>query len=91
MESPPALPIVPVPPPCRLQVTVRKGSDLVGRPVADACLQGRFGLVLVGVKRNRRAREDGRLSDVVLAAGDVLILDSSESCGAKVWLMRNDV
>ncbi len=59
-------------------------SDLIGRSVRDIQWQGRFGTVLVGVQRGN-GREDGRLSDIVVAAKDVFILDTSEkSCVSKV-------
>ncbi|KXZ47562.1 hypothetical protein GPECTOR_34g721 [Gonium pectorale] len=59
-----------------VQVTVPGGSDLVGRVVREVQWQGRFGLVPVGIQRGN-GREDGRLSDMVLAANDVLILDTT--------------
>ncbi len=58
-------------------MTVVKTSDLIGRSVRDIQWQGRFGMVMVGVQRGN-GREDSRLSDVVVAANDVLILDTSE-------------
>ena len=54
-----------------------KTADLVGRTVREVSWQGRFGLIPVAIQRGN-GREDGRLNDVVLAAGDVLILDTSE-------------
>ncbi|GLC36709.1 sequence orphan Slt1 [Pleodorina starrii] len=59
-----------------VQVDIPKTSDLIGRLTSDVQWQGRFGLVPVAVQRGN-GREDGRLSDVVLAAGDVLILDTT--------------
>ncbi|KXZ47579.1 hypothetical protein GPECTOR_34g738 [Gonium pectorale] len=59
-----------------VQVTVPGGSDLVGRVVREVQWQGRFGLVPVGIQRGN-GREDERLSDMVLAANDVLVLDTT--------------
>ncbi|KAG2432791.1 hypothetical protein HXX76_008526 [Chlamydomonas incerta] len=59
-----------------VQVTLTKTSDLVGRTVREVSWQGRFGLIPVAIQRGN-GREDGRLNDVVLAAGDVLILDTT--------------
>ncbi|GLC48755.1 putative sodium/sulfate cotransporter 3 [Pleodorina starrii] len=59
-----------------IQVTLRDTSDLIGRLTSDLPWQGRFGLVPVAIQRGN-GREDGRLSDVVLAAGDVLVLDTT--------------
>ncbi|GIL57892.1 hypothetical protein Vafri_13129 [Volvox africanus] len=59
-----------------IQVTLCATSDLVGRTVREVVWQGRFGLVPVAIQRGN-GREDGRLSDVVLAAEDVLILDTT--------------
>lgn len=60
------------------QAKLSKTSDLIGRTVREVSWQGRFGLIPVAIQRGN-GREDGRLSDVVLAAGDVLLLDTSES------------
>jgi hypothetical protein len=65
-------------------VTVSPTSDLVGRVVRDVPWQGLFGLVPVAIQRGN-GREDGRLSEVVLAAGDVLILDTSKRCRGVGW------
>ncbi|KAG2448929.1 hypothetical protein HYH02_006277 [Chlamydomonas schloesseri] len=59
-----------------VQATISKTSDLIGRTVREVSWQGRFGLIPVAIQRGN-GREDGRLNDVVLAAGDVLILDTT--------------
>ncbi|KAG2495414.1 hypothetical protein HYH03_006361 [Edaphochlamys debaryana] len=59
-----------------IQVTLSLGSDLVGRSVREVQWQGRFGLIPIGIQRGN-GREDGPLSDLVLAPLDVLILDTT--------------
>ncbi|KAG2451461.1 hypothetical protein HYH02_004059 [Chlamydomonas schloesseri] len=59
-----------------VQATLSKTSDLIGRTLREVSWQGRFGLIPVAIQRGN-GREDGRLSDVVLAAGDVLLLDTT--------------
>ncbi|PNW74959.1 hypothetical protein CHLRE_12g502600v5 [Chlamydomonas reinhardtii] len=59
-----------------VQAKLSKTSDLIGRTVREVSWQGRFGLIPVAIQRGN-GREDGRLSDVVLAAGDVLLLDTT--------------
>ncbi|PNW77626.1 hypothetical protein CHLRE_10g445000v5 [Chlamydomonas reinhardtii] len=59
-----------------VQATIAPTSDLIGRTVREVSWQGRFGLIPVAIQRGN-GREDGRLNDVVLAAGDVLILDTT--------------
>jgi hypothetical protein len=54
-----------------------KTSNLIGSSIASIDWRTRFGTIVVGIKR-RASRSDGRLSDVVLKDGDVLILDTSE-------------
>lgn len=69
-----------------IQVSVSPSSDLIGRSVRDIQWQGRFGTVLVGVQRGN-GREDGRLSDIVVAARDVFILDTSELRGTVIVML----
>ncbi|KAG2495059.1 hypothetical protein HYH03_006670 [Edaphochlamys debaryana] len=59
-----------------IQVHVAKTADLVGRTVREIQWQGRFGLIPIAIQRGN-GREDGRLSDVALAASDVLIFDTT--------------
>jgi hypothetical protein len=56
-------------------VTVPAGSGLVGLPVSDANLRQRFDAALVGLKRGHAGRVDGQLNNVVITAGDILLLD----------------
>ncbi|PNH12358.1 putative sodium/sulfate cotransporter 3, partial [Tetrabaena socialis] len=61
-----------------IQAEVTKGSELVGHTVRDVKWLGRYSLVPFAIQRGN-GREDGRLSDVVIAANDVLILDTTEA------------
>ncbi|KXZ43506.1 hypothetical protein GPECTOR_88g449 [Gonium pectorale] len=58
-----------------VQVSVAKDSNLIGNLVRDVNWQQRFGLVPVAIQRG--LREDSRLSDVSLQAGDVIIADTT--------------
>ncbi|PNH03965.1 putative sodium/sulfate cotransporter 3 [Tetrabaena socialis] len=60
-----------------IQVTVASSSDLVGHTVRDVPWAGRFGVIPISIQRGN-GREDGRLSDVVIASSDVFILDTTE-------------
>lgn len=57
-----------------LQATIAKNSELLGRAIRDVNFR-RFRTVVVAIKRGN-ARQDGPLNDVVLAPGDVLIMDT---------------
>lgn len=57
------------------QIVVKEGSRLVGSTLEDARLMERFGAAVTGIRRRGR-RIDKALGDVVLHAGDVLLLDT---------------
>lgn len=57
-------------------MTVSATSPIIGCTLSTARLTERFGTTVVG--RARAGRPDGRLSDILLRAGDILILDASE-------------
>lgn len=57
------------------QVVIKEGSRLVGATIQQAKLQERFGAAVTGVRR-RGKRIDKPLGQVVLHAGDVLLLDT---------------
>jgi len=60
------------------EVVIAHGSALVGRSVRDANVRGRFQAAVLSVHR-RGERIPGRLGDVVLAAGDTLLLQADPS------------
>lgn len=57
------------------QIVVKEGSRLVGSTLENARLLERFGAAVTGIRRRGR-RIDKALGDVVLHAGDVLLLDT---------------
>lgn len=57
------------------QIVVKDGSRLVGSTLEEARLLERFGAAVTGIRR-RGKRIDKALGDVVLHAGDVLLLDT---------------
>lgn len=57
------------------QIVVKEGSRLVGSTLEGARLLERFGAAVTGIRRRGR-RIDKELGDVVLHAGDVLLLDT---------------
>ncbi|GIL78280.1 hypothetical protein Vretifemale_7730, partial [Volvox reticuliferus] len=72
-----------------MQVEISENSDLVGRVVGQVQWQGRFGMVPIAIQRGN-GREDGRLSDVVLAVKDVLILDTTPTFNEEQQDFRNN-
>lgn len=58
-----------------LQVTVLKGAPIVGQSVKQIGFRGRFGAAVIAVKRSKNL-QPGRIGDIVLQAGDVLLLST---------------
>ncbi len=65
----PSLPPPPPPP----QVIVTPKADLIGQTIRDSGFRGRFDAAVIAVKRDN-VKQGGRLGDVVLRKGDVLVL-----------------
>lgn len=55
------------------QATVKKGSDIVGANIRDLNFRSRFNAAVLAVKRGPK-HQPGRLGDVVVEAGDVLVI-----------------
>eukprot|EP00955_Chlamydomonas_euryale_P113604 366227-Chlamydomonas_euryale.AAC.34 len=66
-----------MPPPPR-QVVVAMDSPLVGRSVRESRFRTKYNAAIVGVhRRGKRLRT--KIGDIVLTAGDVLLLDAGET------------
>jgi len=59
------------------QVTVRSASDLVGQSLSAIPFRTRFHSVVIGLQRGN-GRQEGHLSDAVVAPGDILLFNSSD-------------
>lgn len=64
-----------------VQVTLLKTSELVGQNIRKANFRSRFNAAVLAVKRHS-GREPGRLGDVVLQPGDILILSAPPDFGS---------
>lgn len=60
-----------------IEVTVNKNSDLIGKQVRESRIARRFAARVLAIKRGKQAVSPP-LSDVVLQAGDVLVLSADE-------------
>jgi len=58
-----------------IEAVVAAESDLLGRSVRDTGFRTRFGAAIVAVHRNG-ARVGGKVGDIVLSVGDVLLLEA---------------
>jgi len=61
-----------------VQAVISQGSSLVGRCVRDTHFRTRYDAVIIAVQRSG-GRIQARIGDIVLEAGDVLLLDTSTS------------
>jgi len=64
------------------QVVVAADADLIGKTIRDTGFRGRFDAAVIAVKRND-VKQGGRLGDVVLRKGDVVVLSVGTSFDAK--------
>lgn len=64
------------------QANVAANSDLIGRSIRDIGFRGRFDAAVIAVKRND-VKQSGRLGDLVLAKGDILVLATGPSFDPK--------
>jgi Trk K+ transport system NAD-binding subunit len=65
-----------------VQVTVAPKADIIGKTVRETGFRGRFDAAVIAVKRNN-VKQGGRLGDVVLQKGDILVLSAGENFDAK--------
>ncbi|KAI8476576.1 MAG: putative sodium/sulfate cotransporter 3 [Monoraphidium minutum] len=65
-----------------IQVTVAPGGDIVGKNIRDTGFRGRFGAAVIAVKR-KNVKQTGRIGDIVLQKGDILVLSAGEGFDAK--------
>lgn len=56
-----------------IQATVKKTADIAGKTVGEVDFRKLFDVALLGVKRSER-HELGRISEITITAGDVLVL-----------------
>ncbi|GAQ88449.1 Na+/dicarboxylate [Klebsormidium nitens] len=56
-----------------LQATVKAGSDIVGKSIREIGFRGRFHAAVLSVKRGH-VKQPGKLGDVIVQGGDVLVL-----------------
>ncbi len=71
-----------------IEAVVAPGNALVGRGIRDGHFRSRYDAVVIAVARHGQ-RIEGRLGDVVLHVGDVLLLDAVPSWVAE-WGNRQD-
>ncbi|KIZ06533.1 hypothetical protein MNEG_1421 [Monoraphidium neglectum] len=64
------------------RVTVAPKADIIGKTVRETGFRGRFDAAVIAVKRNN-VKQGGRLGDVVLQKGDILVLSAGENFDAK--------
>jgi Trk K+ transport system NAD-binding subunit len=58
-----------------VQVSVKKGSPIVGQSIRNIGFRGRFNAAVIAVKRSK-VRQPGRLGDLVLQEKDVLVIST---------------
>jgi di/tricarboxylate transporter len=58
------------------EAVVSPGSPLVGSNIRDASFRGRYNAAVIAVHRHG-ARIDGRIGDIVLRAGDTLLIEAA--------------
>lgn len=58
------------------KAVVARGSSLVGSSIRDSHFRARYGAAVIGVHRHGE-RIDGRIGDIVLRPGDLLVLEST--------------
>lgn len=63
------------------QVTVARRADVIGRTIRETGFRGRFDAAVIAVKRNK-VRQAGRIGDLELRAGDVLVLSAGANFDA---------
>ena len=51
-----------------------KGSDLIGRPISDAEMRGRGGVVIVAIRHADGTMDRSPDSDFLLASGDTIFV-----------------
>jgi hypothetical protein len=66
------------PPSSSPKVVVAPGAPVIGQSIRDSGFRGRFGAAVVAVRRNW-VKRGGRIGDLVLQKGDVLVLSAGEA------------
>ncbi len=67
--------------PTRLQVRVKDGAELIGHSIRQVGFRSLFQAAVLAVTRNGK-RVPGKIGDVVLEAGDTLVLDPGDDFNA---------
>ncbi len=57
------------------EVTIPPTSPLIGQTIRQARLREQFDVAVVGFQRHVHVRRDGKINDVVIVAGDILLFD----------------
>jgi di/tricarboxylate transporter len=60
---------------CLVEAVVSGSCEVVGRPLRETDFRSRYGAVVIGVAR-QGARLPGRIADLVIAPGDVMLLET---------------
>lgn len=68
-----------------LQCILKESSDLIDNSIRAAGFRGRFSAAVVAVKRDNK-RVDGRIGDIIMQAGDQLVLDTGDCVCVSVCL-----